>query len=678
MASLTPNNLITENSPYLLQHAYNPVAWNAWKPELLEEAKKQKKLLIISIGYAACHWCHVMEKESFENERIASFMNQNFINIKIDREEHPDIDQLYMNALQLMQNTGGWPLNMVALPDGRPFWGATYVKQDDWLQILQQLVHIYKTDTPKIYEYAEKLEKGLELFNLVEPASVDTISVETIKNTVHQWQLQWDETFGGNQGAPKFIMPTQFNFFLSYAFQTNNTSVSKHIVNSLTKIAYGGIFDVLGGGFSRYSVDEKWHIPHFEKMLYDNAQLISLYAKAYTAYKTPLFKWVIEKTIDFTIQDLSNNKDAYYASLDADSLLSDNTEKEEGAFYVWTKNELKALLKEDYHIFKYAYNINKTGYWENNHYVLYRTHSLKNIATTFQLTETEVENLLSKCNKILSTERNKRAQPDKDTKIITGWNALQITGFIDAYFATKTEDYLSLAVRTGNFISTQLTNDKEQLYRTLKTKNKITGYLEDYALTIEGFLKLFEATGNINWLQQSEKYTAVCLDEYYDTVKGLFYFSSSNTPVVVQRSIEKADNVIPASNSVMAHNLKKLGIYTGKKFYTDTYQKMLSNIIADTLEYPRSYTNWLTLALEKQSSTYEVIIVGDIAKETLLAFKEHYIPNAIFAISTSEAQLPIFKNRYKPNQTLIYVCKNNTCQLPVTTIEEAMAIIKAK
>ncbi|GLB51026.1 thioredoxin [Neptunitalea chrysea] len=666
-----PNKLIHENSPYLLQHAYNPVKWHAWDPSILKLAKKEHKPLLISIGYAACHWCHVMEEECFEDSEVAKVMNSKFINIKIDREEHPDIDHLYMNALQLMQNTGGWPLNIIALPDGRPFWGATYVRKNEWIQTLHQLSEIYVTQPQKVIEYADKLEKGLALFNLTETSTKSHLSIDAIKNAVYKWKQSWDTTYGGNNGAPKFIMPVHYTFLLSYAYHTNDTFVKTFIENTLTHISNGGIYDCLGGGFSRYSVDEQWHVPHFEKMLYDNAQLISLYAQAYNYFKNPDFIATCIETIEFTFTELNYNNTAFYASLDADSLNTENI-KEEGAYYVWTKPELKQLLKEHYAVFKKAYNINKTGYWENNNYVLYKTESIKSVAQAFKLSAAETTTILKKCRTILYKERLKRNAPAIDTKILTGWNALMITALVEAYYGTENLQYLEKAKTVATFIITNLTNEKEQLIRSLKETKPILGYLEDYSLTIQGLLQLFEATGELSCLEQSEKYTNICMDEYYDTASGLFFFSSNEIPVVVQRTIEKSDNVIPASTSVMADNLEKLYVYTSKEHYRTIAIKMRAAMSSDAVSYPRSYANWMKVLLKQCCPAHEIVIIGKEAQETLMELKKIYLPNVIFAISKTNSTLPIFKNRYKEGKTLIYVCTNNSCNLPVESIEEAL------
>lgn len=673
MSTPKANHLLLENSPYLQQHAYNPVAWHPWSTSLLEMAAQQNKPLLISIGYAACHWCHVMEHECFEDTEVAHLMNTHFINVKIDREEHPDIDQTYMNALQLIQNSGGWPLNIVALPDGRPFWGSTYVRKTEWMQVLAQLAQLYHEQHERVTEYAERLQKGLRIFNLVEkPEENFQIQFTDIQQTVNDWSNQWDPDYGANEGAPKFMMPVQWEFLLHYNY-IEKTKALAFLWHTLTKMAYGGIYDAVGGGFSRYSVDEKWHIPHFEKMLYDNAQLISLYAKAYTFYKHPLYKEVVQQTLLFIERELTHENTIAYASLDADSLNS-SRKPEEGAFYTWTAEELKTLTGSHYELFAKVYNINSFGYWENEKYVLIKTKSVAETALELGLEEAYLQGILNECLTHLLEARNKRHHPGLDHKIITSWNALLAEGYVQAYYTCLTIAYLEKAKGIMKYILNNLTDTEGRLLRSYNTRKNIPGYLEDYALVIQALLALYEATGEMQWLTEAKAYTNLCLDEFYDPESGLFYFTSNRSQVVVQRNIEKADNVIPASNSVMAGNLYKLGIYYGLVHYQKIHLQMVRLLLPEALPYPRSYANWLKLALWHCTPVYEVVIIGHAAMETVLNMKQYYLPHVVFALSKTESDLPIFKNRYKPNETLIYVCTRNSCQLPVTTIAEALKL----
>ena len=355
------NNLINETSPYLLQHAHNPVNWEAWNTQSLEKARKEDKLLLISVGYSACHWCHVMEHESFEDEAVAEIMNQHFINIKVDREERPDVDQVYMNAIQVMTGAGGWPMNIVALPDGRPVWGGTYFRKEQWKDALKQLSGLYQTKPDEMKSYASKLEEGLQQLQLIETPQEETpFTTAFLDKMLEKWKKAFDRKNGGSQGAPKFMLPVNQSFLFRYAVQKDDKDIFEQSLLSLNKISYGGVYDHIGGGFSRYSVDERWHVPHFEKMLYDNGQLVSIYSKAFAFTKDNWYKEVVYKTLDFVKEELTDSTGAFYSALDADS--EDETgNKTEGAYYVWKKDQLQDLITEDFSIFEAYYNINPFG-----------------------------------------------------------------------------------------------------------------------------------------------------------------------------------------------------------------------------------------------------------------------------------------------------------------------------
>ncbi|MEL6306173.1 MAG: thioredoxin domain-containing protein [Bacteroidota bacterium] len=419
------NALIHESSPYLLQHAHNPVDWYPWNAETLAKAVSENKPILISIGYAACHWCHVMEHECFEDEEVAHIMNQGFVNIKIDREERPDVDQIYMDAIQLMSGHGGWPLNIVALPDGRPFWGATYMPKEKWMTVLSQLQNVYQKELKKVEEYAENLARGISAVNdLTETEKTERFDLEALKDSIASWAQAFDTFLGGYKRAPKFMMPNNWDFLLHYAHRVDDSELLEHVNTTLRRMAYGGIFDHVGGGFSRYAVDTKWHVPHFEKMLYDNAQLVSLYAKAYAHTKNPLYKKTVHQTIAFVQEELQAPDGGFYASLDADSLNKEGV-LHEGAFYVWEKNELESLLKDDFEVFQAYFNINSYGLWEeDNSYVLIRDKSQDEIARQFDLSIAALDDSIQRSLKILKKERETRSRPRLDDKILCSWNAL--------------------------------------------------------------------------------------------------------------------------------------------------------------------------------------------------------------------------------------------------------------
>ena len=418
------NELHLETSPYLLQHANNPVHWKAWNTTSLAKAKEKNQLIIISIGYSACHWCHVMEHESFENEAVAAVMNTHYVNIKVDREERPDVDAVYMKAVQIMTGHGGWPLNIVALPDGRPVWGGTYFRKDEWIDTLEQLQRMYQVAPEKMIDYAEKLHQGIQAIAIVQnDGTVTTNQKLQLENLVTQWKRSFDWEFGGLARAPKFMMPNNYQFLLRYAHQNQDPELLEFVNLTLTKMAYGGIFDTVDGGFSRYSVDLKWHVPHFEKMVYDNGQLISLYSDAYKLTQNPLYKNTIEKTLQFVTKEWKTIEGGFYSALDADSL-NNEQHLEEGAFYVWKIPQLKAIIKDDFEIFSQVFNINSFGLWEDENYVLIQNQSLDTIAETNYISVDDLEKKKKNWEQLLYTEREKRAKPRLDDKCLTSWNAV--------------------------------------------------------------------------------------------------------------------------------------------------------------------------------------------------------------------------------------------------------------
>lgn len=670
------NELIHETSPYLLQHAHNPVNWNAWNPEILEKAKKENKLILISVGYAACHWCHVMEHESFEDEEVAKIMNEHFINIKVDREERPDIDQIYMSAVQIITGNGGWPMNVVALPDGRPFWGGTYFKKDNWMHTLKQIAKMYEKNPEKIIEYANNLEQGIKTINLVKPnLAEDEFSNNEIEASVNNWSEYFDYKFGGNNSAPKFMMPVSLNFLLRHSNTSKDKKLTEYIHNTLTKIAYGGVYDHVGGGFSRYSVDEKWHVPHFEKMLYDNAQLVSVYSNAFSITKNPLYKKAVEETLVFVERELMTKDCVFYSSLDADSL-DENNELEEGAFYVWKKEELKTLLKTGFEIFSDYYNVNNFGYWEHDNYVLIRNKTDDEISKKHSILINDLHKTLYKSKSILFKERSKRKRPRLDDKSLTSWNALMLKGYVDAYKALGNKQHLDVALKNAAFIlKNQFKNDGGLFHNYKEGKSTINGFLEDYSTVIDAFLSLHEVTLDEKWLNISRDLTNYCFDHFYDTNSNMFFFTSNSDQVIVTRTIEKNDNVIPASNSIMAHNLFKLSHYFGDDKYLKTSKKMLNNMRPNLEDYGYNHGNWLDLMLNFTSPFYEIAVVGKNAEEKIKELNNHYLPNCIITASKKESNLPLFKNRYVEDETLIYVCINNSCKLPVKDVSKALKLI---
>jgi len=663
------NELHLETSPYLLQHANNPVFWKAWNSNSLAEAKSKNKLIIISIGYSACHWCHVMEHESFENEEVSAVMNAHFVNIKIDREERPDIDAVYMKAVQMMTGQGGWPMNVVALPDGRPIWGGTYFRKNDWINALQKLQELYIQKPETILEYAQKLHDGLQVIS-IEPINnyATHFDFEIIGSSIEKWQKSFDWEFGGMARAPKFMMPTNYEFLLRYGYQTNNKTLLEFVDLTLTKMAYGGLFDIVDGGFSRYSVDMKWHVPHFEKMLYDNGQLVSLYANAYKLTANKHYKEVIEKTLSFIEKEWLTSEGSFYSALDADSLNNEN-HLEEGAFYVWKKEELSTILMEDFALFSLVFNINDFGFWEHDNYVLIQNQSLEEIAKQQNVTLDFLEQKKKTWEQKLYIQREKRNPPRLDDKCLTSWNAIMLKGFVDAYKALNEEKYLKIALENAAFIIKNVWALEGNLFRTFKNgKATINAYLEDYAHVIQAFITLYEATLDEKWLQNAKQLTDYCFDFFYDENVQFFSFTSKNDAALIAPHFEVEDNVIPAANSVMAENLFMLSIYFNNSYYETICQQMVQNIIP-TIDYPSAYSNWLQVLLNFSEQNKEVAICGENALHYVEKINKEYLPNLIIAGTNTVSTLPFLENRFEPSKDLFYLCQNKTCTMPTTNFD---------
>ena len=673
------NSLIKETSPYLLQHAHNPVNWYAWNSETLELAKKENKLILISIGYSSCHWCHVMEHESFENEEVAAVMNANYINIKVDREERPDIDQIYMNAVQLMTGSGGWPLNCIALPDGRPIWGGTYFQKENWINALTQISKMYTEKPNEVIDYAVKLTEGVKNSGLVTlNENVKEFSVDDLKEITNKWQLYMDFDLGGRTGAPKFPLPNNYQFLLRYGTQASNNSILNYVNTTLTNMAFGGIYDQVGGGFSRYSVDKKWHVPHFEKMLYDNGQLVSLYAEAYLATKNPLYKKTVFHTLEFIERELTSKEGAFYSSLDADSINSEG-KLEEGAYYVWTINELKSILGNDYNLFSDYFNVNHYGLWEHNNYVLLRTKSNIEISESEDIAILDLEEKVEKWQHILLKERNKKEKPRLDDKSLTSWNALMLKGYIDAYKVFDEPHFLEIAIKNATFILSKQLQENGNLNHTYKNgRSSINGYLEDYASVIDAYISLYEVTLNEKWLAIAKQLTDYVFDHFFDTKTSMFYFTSDEDHNLITRKMEIEDNVIPASNSIMAKNLFLLSHYYSNGYYLKVSKQMLHNVKERTEQYASGYSNWLQLACNFTGDFYELAISGKDASARIKEINKNYIPNKLIAGGISKSKLPLMEGRFIDNETFIYVCVNNACKLPEKNTEKALSQLKIK
>lgn len=655
------NQLHHALSPYLLQHAKNPVHWQIWNEKNLNQAKSKNKLLIISIGYAACHWCHVMERECFEDEEVATVMNDFFFSFKIDREEMPAVDAFYMQALQLMTKQGGWPLNIVALPNGLPIWGATYVPKEQWIDVLQQLNDLFITDPEKMFDYAEKLQNGMALANdmlQIYPTEINTFDIEPL---LQNWTKSFDWEYGGYSRAPKFMMPTNLNFLFDYAVLHNDNSLLNYIELTLTKMAYGGLFDVVEGGFSRYSVDHKWHIPHFEKMLYDNAQLLSVYSNVYLQTKNPLFKEVVQKTTAFILNNWRDSSGGFYAAYDADS---ENQEGnlQEGAYYFWKKNILISLIPtQEWNLFSEVFSINPDGYWEEaDAYVLFQQTDLDVIAKKNLLSIETLKEKKSVWENILYKNRQQKEKPLLDDKIIVSWNAQLLKGLLDASKIIDSSYLKDIVNDLANFLQFKAYNN--QLGRVYKNgKNYIEGTLEDYAFTIEAFINLFNHSQKTEHLQFAKDLAFEAFDLFFDKRQGFF---KSTEKELVGTVFETEDNVIPSANAIMARVIFYLGFLYENEYFIQTSNEMTERILGQ-IEYASAFSEWLRNDLIVNNQ-FEYLIINNSSSNELKIVNQK---KSYHLILDNSLNIPILVG-YK-NQTSKYqVCNLNSCRLQTNNIHQ--------
>mgnify|MGYP003997438149 FL=1 len=668
------NKLSKESSLYLKQHATNPVNWFPWGDEALSEAKKNDKLLLISIGYSSCHWCHVMEEESFENEDVAKVMNSKFINIKVDREERPDIDEIYMKALVLMTGSGGWPMNIIALPDGTPIWGGTYVAKDQWIQVLNQVNEFYKTRKKDVLEYANNVRDGVKKESLIKPIAKKINYSSDFQSELANKAFDFtDKLNGGIGGGQKFPLPSFINFFLRYSKLTSNKEMKFFVKNTLIKISQGGINDRVEGGFHRYTVDNKWHIPHFEKMLYDNAQLLSVFSKAYMVYNERRFREELYNIYDFLELKMTSKNNLIFSSISADTNYEDGT-KEEGDFYIWTKKELKEILKKDYNWVSEYYNINESGYWEREKYVFYQTISDNQFASDMGLSLSQFKNKLKLVNKKLFDYREKRVQPIIDTKIVFSWNALTIRGLIDAYKATGDNNFLTKAIAINKGLEEKMIKGNKIAHTNGQSLDDQVLFFEDYSYYIDALIALYEATYEIDWINKAIAFTKFSNIEFKQE-NSFYKFSSNQELLYSDILIHLEDGVIPSANSVMNFNLFRLSHYLGNKDFSIQAEKMINNIIGKLESRVTDHMFWFWASFNYSDSFFELAISGPDAKEKAKELSLEYLPNAIIAANNEPSDFYLLKERFFKDETYIYVCVNNTCKFPVTNIKEALKLI---
>ncbi len=665
----TPNRLIDSNSPYLLQHAYNPVDWYPWGDEALQKAQDEKKLMVISVGYSACHWCHVMERESYEDSAVAAIMNQHYVSIKVDREERPDVDQIYMNAAFLTLGRGGWPLNAIALPDGRPVYAGTYFPKDNWIKLLEFFQEQFENDPDGLRSQAEKITNQIKSLNWIAPkpdaADFDPAEMEIIGKKMLQ---QIDFKKGGLKGAPKFPMPNMYQFLLRYHLLSGDEQSLQAVNTTLTAIGYGGINDHVGGGFARYSTDEDWSVPHFEKMLYDNGQLVSTYADAYRVTRNPLYLNIIKQTLNFIEREMTSPEGGFYSSLDADS------EGEEGKFYVWQKSELDSIIGENAAVFNEFYSVTQKGNWEGTNVL--RVSSPEKVRKQFGMDNEMFYDFMRWSKGKVLEARNTRIRPGLDDKVLTSWNALMLKGYVDAYRALGDSTYREVAIKNANLIADKMMNEDGSLFRNYKDgKATINAFLDDYGFTIEAFIALYQVTFDERWLKLAQQLADYTIAQFYDEQSGLFNYKSKLDKALIADSKQISDDVVPSSNSSMGKGLFLLGLYLYNEDYMDISKSMLAAVLESVKDNANFYSNWGQLFLYHSQPYYEVAIVGEDAEQLRQKLDQHFRPNVFYLGGRNEGTLELLKNKLVEDATYIYVCQDKVCKLPVQTVEEAEKLI---
>jgi uncharacterized protein YyaL (SSP411 family) len=657
---MTPSNsLINESSPYLLQHAHHPIHWLPWSEDAFEQARRQNKLVLISIGYSACHWCHVMAHECFEDQEVADLMNAHFINIKVDREERPDVDQVYMSAVQLMTQKGGWPLNCITLPDGRPIYGGTYFPKEQWIHVLKSLVYTFQNDKEKVEEYAVKLHEGLSVNELIAiPQDEPNLQSEKLVELVARWKKQFDWMEGGMSRAPKFPMPNNYGYLLAHSRFFKDEKLQEYVRLTLDKMAFGGIYDQIGGGFTRYSVDMIWKVPHFEKMLYDNAQLMELYAMGYEAFQVDHYKQIVLEIFTWLQREMRDESGAYYSALDADS------EGEEGKYYCWNEAELKFMIRSDYDLFADYYAVSNRGFWEDDKYILLKTQSDIAFAKKWNIDVHHLENKVSDWKSLLLSERQKRIAPGLDHKCLTSWNAQLIKGLCRAYNALHQEEFLIEARKIGKWILSSQVQPNGHLYH-VNTNGvaSIDGFLEDYAHVIDAFIQLYQRTSELTWLEHAKIWASLVEKEFMHPESKMCYFTSNDTQLVV-RKMEIHDNVIPSSNSVMARNYFRLGTYFREDRWLEHARQMLANMYDGMETYGSGYSNWAHLLLEMNQGLAEVHLM-EVQTGEIVNWPDH-------ALLSYHKEIPMSESY----ATGIYVCAKGTCYPALSTLKAATELIE--
>jgi len=666
------NRLQYETSPYLLQHAHNPVDWYPWGEEALQKSKNENKPILISIGYSACHWCHVMERESFEDPVVAEIMNANFVNIKIDREERPDLDHIYMDAVQVMTGSGGWPLNVFLTPDTKPFYGGTYFpprkafNRASWTDVLQGVINAFSERQNEVVTQAENLTAHLLNSNLFGEAGNDTGKVFTKENAELIFQnllKSADKKEGGFGTAPKFPQTFSIQYLLRYFHFYRNQEALQQACLSLDKMIDGGICDQVGGGFARYSTDNEWLVPHFEKMLYDNALIVTVLAEAYQLTHHTRYAAAIDQTITFIERELLSPEGGFYSALDADS------EGEEGSYYVWTKKEVEALLGNDAELFCKFYDITESGNWEGKN-ILHISTVQHVFAATAGVDEAGLQYRLEKARQKLLTARTRRIRPLLDDKMLLSWNALMNTACSKAYKATGNEHYRQLAIRNMNFLLSSFSTANEVFFHTCKDgKARFTAFLDDYTFLVQALIELQEITSDGKYLLQAKKLTEYVMNGFADTASPFFFFTDLKQADVIVRKKEIYDSAVPSGNSVMAGNLLYLARVFDVKEWTERAEAMVLSISSLIIRYPMSFGNWANHLLLLLNGMKEIVITGQKINEILFDILHIFMPTRVFQSSSVPNEIfPLLRGKQYFDSVLIYECENYVCSLPLTSL----------
>lgn len=684
-----PNHLINETSPYLLQHAHNPVNWYPWGEHALQKAKQENKPILVSIGYAACHWCHVMEKESFEDAETAAIMNEHFINIKIDREERPDLDHIYMDAVQAITGSGGWPLHVFLTPDSKPFYGGTYFppqrafNRPSWKEILISVATAFKEKRNEIDSQAENLTAHLlqaNSFGMNDPHEQEgsIFHRENLHQAFAKCMEQADTVWGGFGRAPKFPQTFTIQFLLRYYYITGNKKALQQALLSLDKMIDGGIYDHVGGGFARYSTDERWLVPHFEKMLYDNALFVSVLAEAFQLTGKERYKNVIEETIVFIERELMHPQGGFCSSLDADS------EGEEGRFYVWTFEEVKHILRGQSDLFCEFFNILPGGNWQDPHQpnqpknILHIIKPASVFAAEKNISEEELEKLIQAGKQELLQQRNKRIRPALDDKILLSWNALMNTALSKAFAATGNEKYRELALKNMHFMLGQFGSGPQLFHSWKNGVVKHPAFLDDYAFLIEALIHLLEISFEQDYLLKAEKLAEKVTQDFADERSPFFFFTSCQQTDVIIRKKEVYDGATPSGNSVFMYALCRLSILLNKPEWRKRAEQAVGSLGKVIIRYPTSFGVWACLLQEMVEGTQEIVVAGKNVQELAAEILRQYIPNKVFMASNQVSDLPLLKSKPVFDRPLIYLCRNYSCEKPVATVTELIQLITSQ